>query len=628
MNADDPVQQLEALRARLDQVLAGERKELLRRWRGLARRAERDQPVDRGLPKLQAAIDASVAAREARSKPLELSFPEELPITAHVDEITAALATHPVVVVAGETGSGKTTQLPRICLAAGRGIDGLIGVTQPRRIAARSIAARVAEELGEKVGGTVGYEVRFDRRVAESTRVKIMTDGILLAETRRDADLRAYDTLIIDEAHERSLNIDFLIGYVKRLRQRRPDLRIVITSATIDTQRFAAHFDDAPIIEVSGRSYPVEMRYRPLAEKPEDDDRDLPVAIAEAVEELARHDPLGDVLVFLPGERDIRDVQEELEGRRWRETEVLPLFARLSPAEQQRIFHPGKARRIILSTNVAETSLTVPRIRFVVDSGLARISRYSHRSKVQRLPIEGVSRASADQRAGRCGRLGPGVCVRLYSEEDYAERPEFTEPEILRVNLATVILQMEALRLGRLQDFPFIDAPDERQVRDGYQHLHELGALTEDEQLAPMGRQLTRWPLDVRLARLVEAGAEHGCLDEAMTLAAALSIQDPRVRPLDARQRADEAHAQWQDPRSDFVAWLKLWRDYHETREDGSARQLRQWCQTCFLHFLRMREWSDVRRQLEETARELKLQRNEKPADYEAVHRAVVTAFL
>ncbi|MDX1570422.1 MAG: ATP-dependent RNA helicase HrpA, partial [Xanthomonadales bacterium] len=622
----DETSTLAALKARLDRVFGSDRAALERRIRGLEKRLQKRLPIDRGLPKLERAIEASEQRRSQRlDHGLRVELDPELPITARAGDIAAALAENQVIVVSGATGSGKTTQLPKLCLEAGRGVDGWIGVTQPRRIAARSIAARVAEELGTKVGGAVGYQVRFDEKVTGDSLIKVMTDGILLAETQRDRELQAYDTIIIDEAHERGLNVDFLLGYLKQLLPRRPDLRVIITSATIDTQRFSEHFDNAPVVEVSGRSYPVEHRYRPVGNDPE---RDLLDGLADAVTELTREDPLGDILVFLPGERDIRDALEHLEAQRLRDTELLPLFGRLSAAEQQRIFHPGSQRRIVLATNVAETSLTVPRIKFVIDSGLARISRYSLRTKVQRLPIEPISQASADQRAGRCGRLGPGICIRLFGEDDLAERPEFTEPEIVRTNLASVILQMEHLRLGRLDEFPFLDPPDGRLVRDGYQLLTELGALDQEQRLTRLGRALANWPLDVRLARLMEGGREFDCVEEAATLAAVLSIQDPRQRPMEAQEAADTAHDQWRDPRSDFVAFLKLWREYHETREEGSVNQLRKWCRANFLHFLRMREWSDIRRQLLERAREAGWSVNARPASYAAIHRALLTAFL
>src|SRR4051812_8110674 len=478
----------------------------------------------------------------------------ELPILERADELIAAIAAHQVVIVAGETGSGKSTQLPQFCLHAGRGVHGMIGHTQPRRIAARSIADRIAEEMGCELGTTVGYAVRFTDRVGEQTRIKVMTDGILLAEIQRDRMLRAYDTLIIDEAHERSLNIDFLLGYIHQLLPRRPDLKLIVTSATIDTQRFSEHFDDAPIITVEGRTYPVEVRYR----SPEDDgEGDQVQAVCAAVDELGNEGP-GDVLVFLSGERETHDTADALRRLNLRNTEILPLYARLSAVEQHRIFEPHRGRRIVLSTNVAETSLTVPGIRYVVDTGTARISRYSHRLKVQRLPIEPVSRASANQRAGRCGRVAEGICVRLYDEKDFLDRPEFTDPEILRTNLASVILQMAALGLGEVEEFPFLDPPDRRSIRDGVDLLVELGALS-DGRLTPMGRRLAQLPIDPRLGRMVLAAVENGALREVLVVAAALSIQDPRERPADRQEAATQSHARFRDKDSDFLSYLNLW---------------------------------------------------------------------
>ncbi len=618
------------LSRQLDRVMGRDRPGFKRRLRGLERRAAQGLPYQQGLERLGVAIGESVAARERRTAAgLEIAFDEALPIARHARAIEAAIQAHRVVVVAGETGSGKTTQLPKMCLNSGRGRDGWIGVTQPRRIAARSIAARLSEELNCRLGAEVGYQVRFDDRTSADSLIKVMTDGILLAATQRDRTLDAYDTLIIDEAHERSLNIDFLIGYLKRLLPRRPDLKLIITSATIDTARFAAHFDEAPVIEVSGRGYPVEFRYRPLAAaEPGEPDRDLMDGICAAVEELDQVDPRGDVLVFLPGERDIRDAAEALGRMRMRDTEILPLYARLARHRQQQIFHPGPARRIVLATNVAETSLTVPRIRFVIDSGLARISRYSHRSKVQRLPIEAISQASAAQRAGRCGRLGPGICIRLYDETDFSTRPEYTEPEILRTNLATVILMMKSLALGEIEDFPFLEPPAARYIADGYQLLFELGALDRCKALTRIGRELAQWPLDVRLARLLAAGRDAGCLDEALVIASFLTLNDPRERPYEATAAADEAHAQWNDPRSDFAAVLNLWRAWVKVRQAGSNKTRRDWCRERFLSAIRMREWADVHTQLRDQARESRWPLKGASADYETLHRSLVVAFL
>jgi ATP-dependent helicase HrpA len=557
-----------------------------------------------------------------------ITYPASLPISERVDEIAAAIRDHQVVIIAGETGSGKTTQLPKICLALGRGAHGMIGHTQPRRLAARTVADRIAEELGEPVGGTVGYQVRFTDQVGADTRVKLMTDGILLTELAQDRRLRRYDTLIIDEAHERSLNVDFILGYLTRLLPSRPDLKLVITSATIDPQRFSRHFGDAPVIEVSGRTYPVEVRYRP----PDEADPDPTQAIGDAVEELAAEGP-GDILVFLSGEREIRDTADALRRQarhsaRLRDTEILPLYARLSLAEQHRVFQPHPGRRIVLATNVAETSLTVPGIRYVVDPGTARISRYSHRLKVQRLPIEPISQASATQRAGRCGRVADGICVRLYSEADFQARPAFTEPEILRTNLASVILQMAALRLGEVADFPFIDPPDRRQVADGVRLLEELGAFDREHRLTPLGRRLARLPVDPRLGRMVLAADRNGCLREVTVIAAALSIQDPRERPADRRETADALHARFVEPGSDFLTYLNLWRYLQEQQKARSSSQFRRMCRTEHLNYLRVREWQDVHQQLRRVARTLGASLNSEPADPQRVHASLLAGLL
>ncbi|HHI77591.1 MAG TPA: ATP-dependent RNA helicase HrpA, partial [Gammaproteobacteria bacterium] len=574
------------------------------------------------------AIERSVAETEARQARIPaLEYPE-LPVAAKKDDIAAALRENQVVVVCGETGSGKTTQLPKICLEIGRGTRGLIGHTQPRRIAARSVAARIAAELKTPLGELVGYKVRFSDHTKPETLVKLMTDGILLAETQNDRYLTQYDTLIIDEAHERSLNIDFLLGYLKWLLPRRPDLKLIVTSATIDPQRFSDHFGGAPIIEVSGRSYPVEVRYRPLAGEGENSDQDLIDAILAGVDELAA-ERLSDILVFLTGERDIRDAAEALRKHHPEKYEILPLYARLSAREQQRVFQPGGRPRIVLATNVAETSLTVPGIRAVIDTGLARISRYSPRSKLQRLPIEPISQASAKQRAGRCGRIAPGVCLRLYSEEDFLARPAFTDPEIRRTNLAAVILQMKALRLGDIETFPFIDPPDPKQIRAGIRLLQELQALDEKGNLTEIGRQLIKFPIDPRLARMLVAARQENCLTELTVIAAALSIQDPRERPADQAQAADEKHALWRDDKSDFLSFLKLWNLYQEQRRHLSNTQLRKWCKANFLSYLRMREWLDLHGQLLEIVKgELGWRPNQQPAEYDAIHRAILTGLL
>ncbi len=558
-----------------------------------------------------------------------LSYPPELPVSLRRDAIADAIAAHQVIVVAGETGSGKTTQLPKICLELGRGVRGMIGHTQPRRIAARSVAERIADEVGVELGSAIGYAVRFTDKVSDSTLVKVMTDGLLLAEIQRDRRLGAYDTLIIDEAHERSLNVDFLLGYLKRLLPRRPDLKLIITSATIEPQRFAAHFDDAPVIEVSGRTYPVELRYRPLAGET---DRDQVQAISDSIDELS-HDGPGDVLVFLSGEREIRDTADFLTARRLPRTEVLPLYARLSSAEQHRVFAPHTGRRVVLATNVAETSLTVPGIRYVVDTGFARISRYSQRLKVQRLPIEPVSQASAQQRAGRCGRTSDGICIRLYTEEDHQSRPEYTDPEILRTNLASVILAMTALDLGDIMGFPFLDPPDRRTVKDGLDLLHELGAIDPSaresrNRLTPVGRQLSQLPLDPRLGRMVVEADRNGCLAEVLVITSALSIQDPRERPGDHRQAADARHARFADKDSDFAAYLNLWRHLRSQRKELSSNQFRRACRDDFLHYLRIREWQDVHAQLRQTARELGFAPSSTAGSSEAIHRSLLAGLL
>ena len=562
---------------------------------------------------------------------MELRWPEGLPVVERRDEIAAAVRDSQVVVVSGETGSGKSTQLPKICLGAGRGEAGLIGHTQPRRIAARAVAERVAEELGSTVGGLVGYTVRFTDRVASGTRVKVMTDGILLAELQRDQTLSRYDTIIVDEAHERSLNIDFILGYLKQLLPRRPDLKVVVTSATIDTERFAAHFGSAPVIEVTGRTYPVEVRYRPFGVEPEDD-RDQVSAICDALEELAREGP-GDVLVFLSGEREIRDTAEAVERLALSHTEVLPLYARLSAEEQHRVFRPHRGRRVVLATNVAETSLTVPGIRAVVDPGTARISRYNRRTKVQRLPIEPVSQASADQRAGRCGRVGPGTCVRLYSEEDYLARPQYTDPEVLRTNLASVILQMTAIGLGDVAAFPFVEPPDARSIADGTALLEELGALVQGGRrrrgrLTAVGRRLARLPIDPRLGRMVLAADRDGSVAEVLVVVAALSIQDPRERPRDKEQAAAEAHARFAVEGSDFLPFLRLWEHLRDEREARTSSGFRRMCRAEFLNHLRVREWQDLHAQLRVVTRSLGIWANTRPAEPEAVHRALLAGLL
>ncbi|MEV8522036.1 ATP-dependent RNA helicase HrpA [Dyella marensis] len=596
---------LRTLRQALDGVSSRDFGRLLGRWRGLSRRADENK-----LEALAADVERSAAKRRARAaaKPT-IRLDEALPISARADEIVELIRRHQVVVIAGETGSGKTTQLPKLCLAAGRGEAGMIGCTQPRRLAARSVARRVAEELGTQLGDQVGFQVRFNDQVSERSLVKFMTDGILLAETQGDPWLSAYDTIIIDEAHERSLNIDFLLGYLKRLAVKRPDLKIIVTSATIDTARFAEHFGNAPVVSVEGRAYPVDVRWRSLDALGERRGRDMQQGgaehIAAVLDELTREDPRGDVLVFLPGEREIRDAHLLLSRRQYRETEILPLYARLSAADQDRVFKPGTKRRVVLTTNVAETSLTVPRIRYVIDSGLARVKRYSQRSQLERLHVEPIARAAADQRKGRCGRVGPGICYRLYDEADYSARAAFTDPELLRSSLANVILRMLSLQLGEVDEFPFLEAPDPRVVADGYRRLAEISAIDEHKRLTAVGRTLAKLPIDVQLARMLVEANQLGSLRELLVLVAFLSIQDPRERPADARQQADQAHAQFADAKSDFAGVLNLWRAYDESHKELTQSKLRDWCSRHFLSFMRMREWRELHRQLLLVAEEL-----------------------
>ncbi|NHC13737.1 ATP-dependent RNA helicase HrpA [Motilibacter deserti] len=631
---------LAELQERLADVTLRDERRLSRRIQG-ARRIRDEAARQAVLQEISADVDAAHARlEERRAKVPQLRYPEELPVSRRKDDILEALRDSQVVVVAGETGSGKTTQLPKICLELGRGVRGRIGHTQPRRLAARSVAERVAEELGSELGEAVGYKVRFNDSVGEDTFVKVMTDGILLAEMQNDRFLNEYDTIIIDEAHERSLNIDFLLGYLKQLLQRRPDLKLVITSATIEVERFSRHFGDAPVVEVSGRTYPVEVRYRPLVDGGDDGDdgdaaaaepRDQVAAIQDAVEELCLEGP-GDILVFLSGEREIRDTADAL-AKALPDVEILPLYARLSAAEQHRVFAPHPGRRVVLATNVAETSLTVPGIKYVVDPGTARVSRYSFRTKVQRLPIEPVSQASANQRKGRCGRVSEGICIRLYSEDDFLSRPEFTDPEILRTNLASVILQMTALGLGDIAAFPFVDPPDARNVKDGVLLLQELGALDPDEKdpkkrLTTVGRQLAQLPVDPRLGRMVLEAGNNGCVREVLVIAAALSIQDPRERPVDKQQAATEKHARFTDPTSDFLAYLNLWNYLQEQQKALSSSQFRRLCKNEFLNYLRIREWQDVHTQLRQVAKSLGLTANATDAAPDFVHTALLAGLL
>ncbi|BBY18795.1 ATP-dependent RNA helicase HrpA [Mycolicibacterium litorale] len=622
------------LRSRLDGLTYRDAARLGRRLRQAKPGAL--APIAEQISAAEALIATRLAAVPA------ISYPD-LPVSERRDEIAKAITENQVIVVAGETGSGKTTQLPKICLELGRGIRGTIGHTQPRRLAARTVAQRIADELGTPLGDAVGYTVRFTDQASDRTLVKLMTDGILLAEIQRDRRLLRYDTLILDEAHERSLNIDFLLGYLRELLPRRPDLKVIVTSATIEPERFAAHFHGAPIVEVSGRTYPVEIRYRPLevpiiddsTEDPDDPDhevvrtelRDPTDAIVDAVRELEAEPP-GDVLVFLSGEREIRDTAEVLRGELGPTTEVLPLYARLPTADQQKVFAPHTGRRVVLSTNVAETSLTVPGIRYVVDPGTARISRYSRRTKVQRLPIEPISQASAAQRAGRSGRTAPGVCIRLYSEKDFEGRPRYTDPEILRTNLAAVILQMAALGLGDVEEFPFLDPPEKRSIRDGVTLLQELGAFDLQGTLTDIGRRLARLPLDPRIGRMILQADTEGCVREVLVLAAALSIPDPRERPVDREDAARQKHARFADEHSDFISYLNLWRYLGEQRKERSGSSFRRMCREEFLHYLRIREWQDLTGQLRTIARDLGIRESDEPAPPASVHAALLAGLL
>ncbi|MFG2808606.1 ATP-dependent RNA helicase HrpA [Streptomyces massasporeus] len=629
-----PAPALGALAPRLTELSLRDAHRLGRRLEG-ARKIRKPEARAAVLAEIEAEVgkaEERMAGRRALVP--EVTYPEQLPVSQKKDEIADAIRDHQVVIVAGETGSGKTTQIPKICLELGRGVRGMIGHTQPRRIAARTVAERVAEELDTPLGEAVGWKVRFTDQVnQDATFVKLMTDGILLAEIQTDRELRAYDTIIIDEAHERSLNIDFLLGYLAQLLPKRPDLKVVITSATIDPERFSRHFGDAPIVEVSGRTYPVEVRYRPLLEEDGDDaDRDQITAITDAVEEL-QAEGKGDILVFLSGEREIRDTADALTKKNYRFTEILPLYARLSHAEQHRVFQPHTGRRIVLATNVAETSLTVPGIKYVIDPGFARISRYSHRTKVQRLPIEPVSQASANQRKGRCGRTSDGVCIRLYSEDDFEARPEFTDAEILRTNLASVILQMTAAGLGDIEKFPFIDPPDHRNIRDGVQLLQELNALDPAQKdprkrLTDTGRKLAQLPVDPRLARMVLEADKNGCVREVMVIAAALSIQDPRERPAEKQAQADQQHARFKDETSDFLAYLNLWRYVREQQKERGSSSFRRMCKQEYLNFLRIREWQDIYTQLRTVAKQMGIHLNEEDAPDDRIHLSLLAGLL
>ncbi|EOB3675384.1 ATP-dependent RNA helicase HrpA [Vibrio vulnificus] len=620
-----------SLRKALSQCLIKDRFRLSKRIAG-ASKINKESARNAVFDEIALDIAKSMMEVEQRSRyQPKIEYPEILPVSQKKDDIADAIAHHQVVIVAGETGSGKTTQLPKICAELGRGKFGLIGHTQPRRLAARSVANRIAEEMETQLGDFVGYKVRFNDQISENTQIKLMTDGILLAEIQHDRFLNQYDTIIIDEAHERSLNIDFILGYLKELLPRRPDLQVIITSATIDPERFSNHFGGAPIIEVSGRTYPVETRYRPLGGETEDD-RDQLEGIFDAVDELC-DEGLGDILIFMNGEREIRDTADALAKRKLKDTEIVPLYARLSAGEQNKIFQPHTGRRIVLATNVAETSLTVPGIKYVIDPGTARISRYSYRTKVQRLPIEPVSQASANQRKGRCGRVQEGICIRLYSEDDFNSRPEFTDPEILRTNLASVILQMTALGLGDIEAFPFVEAPDKRNILDGVRLLEELGAINSNakdpkKRLTAVGKQLARLPIDPRLARMVLEAPRFGCLKEVMIIAAALSIQDPRERPSDKQQSADDKHRRFYHEDSDFLTFVNLWNHIQKQQKALSGNQFRRQCKDDYLNYLRVREWQDVYFQIHQSMREMEFKLNSEPGSYGAVHSAILTGLL
>ena len=575
-------------------------------------------------------IDQARARKQARIEHCpEIKFSMELPIHACIDELRAAIEQHQVIVVCGETGSGKTTQLPQLCLSMGRGIDGLIGHTQPRRIAAKTVAQRIAEELESPLGNVAGFKIRHTDKTSDKTYIKLMTDGILLAELQQDKYLYQYDTIIVDEAHERSLNIDFILGYLKQLLPERPDLKLIITSATIDVEQFSGHFHNAPVIEVSGRTYPVNVRYRPVdipAQNAPEEDTDQQ-ALLSAIQELSQ-DGRGDILVFLEGEREIHETARFLNRQRVRDTDILPLYSRLSSGRQTRIFQPHKRRHIVLATNVAETSLTIPGIHYVIDRGYARISRYSRNSKVQQLPVEKISQAAAEQRAGRCGRITDGICIRLYSEDDFLSRARFTEPEILRTNLASVILQMKFLELGDIREFPFIDAPDVRYINDGLRLLKELQAIDKSGDLTETGQQLARLPVDPRLGRILLAAGKLGCVSEILIIISALSGQDPRERPLDMQEKADAAHAQFVDERSDFLFFVNLWRFYHEQARHLSHNRLEKMCRQKFLSYARIREWKEIYQQLKEMLADIQIYSNTESAGHDIIHIALLHGLL
>ena len=620
---------IDILSEKLELCASKDRFRLASKIANLERRARENKPFDIALGKLEKSIIESSEWVQKRLVSIPtISYPDQLPVAEHADELRQVIADHQVVIVAGETGSGKTTQLPKLCLSMGIGARGLIGHTQPRRVAARSVASRIASELNSALGSIVGYQVRFSDNSSPNSLIKLMTDGILLSEIQRDRYLSKYECIIIDEAHERSLNIDFLLGYLKELLPLRPDLKVIVTSATIDVERFSEHFDHAPVIEVSGRTYPVEIQYHPL----EDDFDTLTEALVHHVQEILGQPPASqnapDILVFFSGEREIRDAALALRRAQLKNVELLPLYSRLSNADQDRVFRTGRGRRVVLSTNVAETSLTVPGIGYVIDTGTARVSRYSVRTKVQHLPVEAISQASANQRAGRCGRIAPGLCLRLYSEEDYLSRPEYTAPEILRTNLAAVILQMQYAKLGDIRDFPFVEPPQEKQIRDGFQLLEELSFIDSDGRVTRAAQDVRNLPVDPRFARMLWQASKNQCLTELITLVSYMSVQDPRDRPPDKQEQSDQKHRQFADAESDFVSILNLWQAYEDQRQELSNRELQRWCKGNFLSPMRMREWRDIHRQLSLAAKDKGWKQNVKPASYKSVHRAVISGLI
>jgi len=635
-------QQLDLLSADIALCMQSQQRSLRNRLRRMRTRCKQQKDIAQGLAQLQRDIEQSKGLLAERKAALpEISYPDVLPVSRMRQSISDAISSHQVVIVAGETGSGKTTQIPKICLQLGRGVNAMIGHTQPRRIAARSVATRIAEELGSRIGDAVGYKIRFSDQTRRNSYIKLMTDGILLAEVQHDPLLWQYDTIIIDEAHERSLNIDFLLGYLKNILAKRRDLKVIITSATINTERFSQFFHGAPIIEVSGRSYPVDIKYRPPVSGAKNSesssgangDHQFHQSVIAAVDEAASDDPLGDILIFLPGEREIRDLTHALQQHSMANTEILPLYSRLSPAEQDKIFKGHRGRRIVLATNVAETSLTVPGIRFVIDSGVARISRYSSQRKIQCLPIEAISQASANQRAGRCGRVAAGVCFRLYAEDDFTNRAEHTDPEIRRTHLANVILQMLSLGLGRIEDFNFMEAPEKRAIGDGYRLLEELQAIEpmvqgQPRRLSTIGQSMVRLPLDPRLARMLIQADQERAMQEVLIIVSALSVQDPHVRPAESQQQADAKHRLFKDETSDFLSWVKLWNWYQEQANHLSRAKLRRLCQQHYLVFMRMREWHDLHSQLLSVVGDLNMKLNQQAAKADCVHRSLLSGLL